>query len=197
VRTRSLQESSRSPSLFWNMLARAKRSYRGESDRSLGVQDSACNQDSAPSFAQMHAPTRTESAPAPRHDTTSHRFTASRGEQCVQPCALAAGPDYIRHRILRDTLAPYLVRSGHGPEDSSLSYPGGRRPLIERGFDPLGNGKRYGCGLPCQSDPLRPSAPDASGSHASPNRQAPIYETRNQTPWPALHNPVWHAGEVP
>ena len=62
------------------------------------------------------------------------------GSNVLQPCAHAAGPDHIPHHILRDTLPPYLVRSGHGPEDSSLSYPGGRRPFIERGFDPLGNG---------------------------------------------------------
>jgi hypothetical protein len=58
----------------------------------------------------------------------------------LQTRSLAAGADYIPHHILRDTLAPYLVRSGDGPEDSSLDYPGGRRPLIERRFDPLGNG---------------------------------------------------------
>jgi hypothetical protein len=57
-----------------------------------------------------------------------------------QPRSLAAGTDYVPHHVLRNTLAPYRVRSGDGPEDSSLGYSGSRRPLIERGFDPFGNG---------------------------------------------------------
>ena len=57
-----------------------------------------------------------------------------------QPRSLATGTDYVPNHILRDALAPSLVRSGHCPEDSSLGYSGGRRPLIKRGFDPFGNG---------------------------------------------------------
>ena len=60
----------------------------------------------------------------------------------LQTRSLATGPHYIPHHVLRDALAPYLVRSGDRPKNSSLGYPGGRRPLVERDFGPFGNGNR-------------------------------------------------------
>jgi len=60
----------------------------------------------------------------------------------LQTRSLATGPHYIPHHVLRDALAPYRVRSGDRPKDSSLLYPGGRRPLVESGFDPFRNGNR-------------------------------------------------------
>src|ERR1700688_1674892 len=58
----------------------------------------------------------------------------------LQTRSLTAGPNYIPHHILRDASTPPLVRSGNGPEDSSLTYFGRHRPLIQRGFDPFRNG---------------------------------------------------------
>ena len=58
----------------------------------------------------------------------------------LQACSLATGPDHVPHHVLRDALAPDLVRSGDSPEDFSLGHTGGCCPLIERGFGPFGNG---------------------------------------------------------
>jgi hypothetical protein len=52
-----------SPRPIRNVLAAAKNSVLGENDRSLDVQDSACNPNSVRWFAPTHAPTRTESDP--------------------------------------------------------------------------------------------------------------------------------------
>ena len=64
------------------------------------------------------------------------------GSNVLQARSLATGPHYIPHHVLRDALAPDLVSSGDRPKNSSLGYPGSRRPLVERGFDPFGNGNR-------------------------------------------------------
>jgi hypothetical protein len=60
----------------------------------------------------------------------------------LQARSLAAGLDYVPHDILRDAFSPYLSHPGDGSKDSSLRDPGCGRPLIERGFDPLGNWHR-------------------------------------------------------
>ncbi len=62
------------------------------------------------------------------------------GSNVLQTRPLATGTDYIPHHILRNALTPSLVRSGDCPEDPSLGYSGGHRPLIERSFNPFGNG---------------------------------------------------------
>jgi hypothetical protein len=64
------------------------------------------------------------------------------GSNVLQARSLATGPHYIPHHVLRDALAPCFVRSGDRPKDSSLGYPGGHGPLVERGFDPFRNGNR-------------------------------------------------------
>ena len=58
----------------------------------------------------------------------------------LQARSLAAGLDYVPHNILRDAFPPHLSRPGDGSKDPSFPNPGCRRPLIERGFDPLWNG---------------------------------------------------------
>jgi hypothetical protein len=58
----------------------------------------------------------------------------------LQACSLAAALDYVPHDILRDAFPPYLPHPGHGSKDSPLRHSGCGRPLIERGFDPFGNG---------------------------------------------------------
>ena len=60
----------------------------------------------------------------------------------LQARSLAAGLDHVPHNILRDAFSPYLSHPRDSSKDSSLRDPGCGRPLIERGFDPFGNGDR-------------------------------------------------------
>ncbi len=106
------------------------------------------------------------------------------GCNVLQARSLAAGLDYVPHHILRDAFPPHLSGSGDGSEDPSIRDSGRSYPLIERSFDPLGNG--HGADArPCRSGLPPPSAPDASGSHPTPCRQVPIFGSHNQTAMPA------------
>ena len=68
----------------------------------------------------------------------------------LQARSLAAGLDYVPHHILRDAFPPHLSGSGDGSEDPSIRDSGRSYPLIERSFDPLGNG--HGADVPALAD---------------------------------------------
>jgi len=69
-----------------------------------------------------------------------------------QSRSLAADLDYVPHNILRDAFPPHLSCPGDGSKDPSFRDPGCHRPLIERGFDPFGNG--HGADVPSLADQI-------------------------------------------
>src|SRR5205807_1566438 len=58
----------------------------------------------------------------------------------LQSGLLAARSDHVPDNVLRDTITPHFSQSGDRSKDFAVTYPSGVCPLVQRGFDPCGNG---------------------------------------------------------